>query len=754
MTDNVKIYEIARAIGIASTELVELCQRIGYESIKHHSQAVPAADAEEIRRKAILRYRPKDEPKPKRKPAAKAKAKAEEPAPAAEPKKPQRPRRKKVPSTKDVKPVPPPKLRTHRRARPAVTPAAEPVEAERTPGPARRRIRKDREEHITKRTIVFKQPKRKFQQAVRPGKIEIDSPVTVRELSEKMGVPAGAIIKELMFEHGVRANINAIIEDEAVQLIGIAYEVEITIKEPKSAEDILLESLPDDAPEDLQPRPPVVALLGHVDHGKTTILDRVRHTRVAESEAGGITQHIAAWQVEAGGHRLTFIDTPGHEAFTAMRARGARVTDIVVLVVAADDGVMPQTVEAIDHARAAEVPIIVALNKMDKPDANALRALQQLAGQGLNPETWGGETGCVELSALNGTGIQELLERVALEAELLELKANPNRPASGAVVEATMEPGRGPVTQVVVQNGTLRAGDVVVCGNAYGSVRALYDDHGAELAQAGPAQPVAISGLHRVPEAGNKFIVVDSLDTARRVAEERDRQVQRRKLRPRHHVTLENLYESLQRGRLKQLNVIIKADVQGSLEPMLNSLADLGNQEVSVKVIHSGIGQVSTGDVLLADASDAVILAFRVAVDDNVRDLATRSGIEILHYDVIYDLTGDIRSSLEGLLSPEYKDERVGLAVVRQIFRISRLGVVAGCYVSEGSMRRNCKVRVLRDGEVLHEGPLASLRQEKNDVREVDNGRECGINVQGFNDIQVDDTIECFTTVAVKRTLA
>jgi translation initiation factor IF-2 len=747
----VKIYEIAKAIGISSGELLEICQKIGYEHITHHSKGVEPADADEIRRKAILRYRPKVEAKPAAK-AARAKPKKKAPA---------KPKvKKRLISTKDVKPVPPPKPMGQRRAAATVEVEAEPEE---TPAPApakpagrrrRREPQRDADEHITKRTIVFKQPKRRIQQKERPDKIELETPVTVRELCDKMGVPANEIIKELMFEHGLRATITATIEDETVQLIGMSHDVEIVLREPRTAEDVLLDSLPEDDPADLVPRPPVIALLGHVDHGKTSILDHIRHTHVAEGESGGITQHIAAWQVQADGHTLTFVDTPGHEAFTALRARGARVTDIVVLVVAADDGVMPQTVEAINHARAADVPIVVAINKMDKPNANAMRVLQQLAGHELNPEPWGGDVGCVELSAVTGQGITELLERIILEAELLDIRANPNRSATGAVVESKIEPGRGPITQVVVQTGTLRRGDVMVCGNAYGFVRAIYDDAGREIERALPSQPVAVSGLNRVLEAGDAFVIVDSLDKARKVAYERDRQVQRRKLRPRHHVTLENLYESLQSGQTRQLNVVLKADVQGSLEPLLVSLDSLGDEEVSVKVIHSGVGQVNTSDILLADASDAVVVAFRTEADEKTRALAAERGIEILHYDVIYHLTEEIRNSLEGLLAPEQKEETVGHAIVRQVFRISRFGTIAGCFVEEGAIRRNCQVRVTRDGETLHEGVMASLRQEKTDVREVENGRECGINIEGFNDIQPGDTIECFTTVTVRRTLA
>ncbi len=745
MADKVKIHEIAKIIGISSTELVEICQRGGYPHITHHSNAVPSDEADEIRKTAIRLYKPKQVKIPK------AKAKPTKPKKVEEPK--PKPKKERVALTRDVKPVPPPKPV-------GVRAAAEDEYA--TPGPKdgvpprrtrRRAPAKETGERITKRTIVFKHARKVVVPKKHEEKVEMMRPVSVRNLSERLGIPANEIIKKLMFDHAVRANINQVLDDEAVQLIGLDYEVEITLKEPRSAQDVLVESLPEDAPEDLVPRPPVVTLLGHVDHGKTSILDRIRNTNVAENEAGGITQDIGAWQVQADGHTLTFIDTPGHEAFTAMRARGAKVTDLVVLVVAADDGVMPQTVEAIDHARAADVPIVVAINKTDRPDANPMRVRQQLAGYGLNPEEWGGDVGCVELSALTGEGTDLLLERIVLEAELLETKANPNRHAIGAALEARMMPGRGIVTNVIVRNGSLRKGNTVVCGNAFGTVRALYNDRGQEIEEAGPSQPVSISGLNRVPEAGDTFICVDDPDTARKAAQERHLQLQAQRLQPRHHVTLENLFESLQRGERKQLNVVVKVDVQGSLEPLVDSLAALGNDEVSVRMIHRAVGKVNRSDVLLADASDAIIVAYRAIVDDKVQEMATVRGIEIARFDVIYDVTDQIHAALEGLLEPEEKEEHVGRAQVRQVFRISRYGVIAGCYVAEGSLRRNCRVRVTRDGEVIHQGAMASLRQEKNDVREVPTGRECGINIEGFNDIQVGDEVVCFTVVTVKRTL-
>jgi translation initiation factor IF-2 len=757
VSENVKIYEIARNVGISSGELLEICERAGFDDITHHSNAVSPERAEEIRKAAIRLYKPKQAPviKPERKarkPKKKeAKAKAEEKAAAEKKAEPE----KKMPSTRDVKPVPPPAPRGSAARAETVEEAEKEVQRRKQKKRRKETDSKPEKEKIRKRTIVFKQPKRPRPKKKRETKIEMTTPVTVRDLSERIGVPASEIIKELMFEHGVRASITQTIDDELVEMLGLSHDVEITLTEPKSAEDILLESLPEDKPEDLEPRPPVIALLGHVDHGKTTILDQIRHTHVAESEAGGITQDIAAWQVTADGQRLTFIDTPGHEAFTAMRARGAKITDVVILVVAADEGVMPQTVEAIDHARAAEVPIVVAVNKVDRPDANPMRVRQQLSSQDLVVEDWGGEVGCVDVSGLTGEGIDELLERVALEAEILEVKANPNRNASGAVLEARVEPGLGVMAEIIVQNGTLHTGDTLVCGNAFGSVRSMRNDRGEEIEEAAPGQPVAIAGLDTVPEAGEAFLVVDDQETARKVAGEREEQIRRRRLQSnRPKVTLENLYDRIQSGETQQLRIVLKGDVQGSLDPLVQSLNDLGNEEVSVRIIHSSVGDVTTSDVVLAEASDALIVAFRVREDEKVREMASARGVEVRHYDVIYDVIDEVRSALEGLLAPEKKEERLGVAEVRQTFSISRYGTIAGCYVLDGTIQRNGRVRVRRDGEVIHDGTMASLRQEKNDVRQVESGRECGINIQGFNNVQVGDVIECYQVVTVKRTLS
>jgi len=763
--ENVKIHEIAKRIGIKSKELVEICQRAGYEHIKHHSNAVSPEEAEEIRKTAIKKYRPQDEPasKPRRARAAAAdkpaveekekpvKAKKEKKAPPSE-------KAGKPPGTprKPASKTPLRPLAEALRKKPKAQAPAEtrPKAEQKAKRPRRRRPRQqEAEEHITKRTIVFKEQKRrtakkKVERAV------LTLPVTVRQMSEKLGVPASRILKELLLKHQLRANINQVLERSFVEVIALEHDIEVTFETPKTPEDLFLESLEEDKAQDLKPRSPVVALLGHVDHGKTTILDRIRNSNVAESEAGGITQDIGAWQTTYKEHKLTFIDTPGHEAFTTMRARGAQVTDIVILVVAADDGVMPQTEEAIDHARAAGVPIVVAINKVDKPDAKPMRVLQQLAAQELNPESWGGEVGCIELSALTGQGIDDLLERTILEAELLELKANPDRPAKGVALEARKLEGLGVVTNVIVKAGTLKVGDIVLCGCGYGRVKAIYNDRGEEIEQAPPSTPAAVSGLNITPEAGDALYVLDSLALARQIAEERADRRRHRMQRPREHVTLENLYERLAGGNQARLPLVLKADAQGSLEPLADSLEKPGTAEVQVAILHQGVGNVNESDVLLADASDAVIFAYRVDVDEAARRLISERGIQARRYNVIYEVIQDVRNALEGLLEPEIREEKIGEAEVRRLFHISRLGTVAGCYVTSGSIRRNAQVKVRRQGEILHTGRMASLQRETSDARQVESGYECGILVEGFNSIEEGDVIECYQTRTVARTLS
>ena len=777
MSQKTRIHEIAKRIGITSAELIEVCQKAGLTHIKHASNAVDPGEAELVRKTVIKLYKPKEVPKPKiiearpkqapapvkaaAKPEAKPKATpAQAPlrvAPvAAVVEAEEKEEEKEKEKAKPVKAKPAfTRARDVRiEARRAAVVGKEEEETE-DAASQRRREGAAKVERVPSRTrtVVFKhitKPPVKKKET----KIELTLPVTVRELSERMGVSATDIIRRLMTEHKILANINQNLEAEAVKLLGMDYDVEITLKAPKSAEDALKELMPEDRPEDLQARPPVVALLGHVDHGKTSILDRIRHTKVASTEDGGITQSIGAWQMDHNGHALTFVDTPGHEAFTAMRARGAQVTDIVILVVAADDGVMPQTEEAVSHARAAGVPIVVAINKVDKPEANSMRVKQQLAGQGINPEDWGGEVGCVDVSALTGKGIEELIERTLLEAEIREFKGNPNRPATGVVLEARTDPGRGVVANVIVRNGTLRTGDVILCGAASGRVRALINNRGQDIPEAGPSVPVSVSGLNRLPEAGDTFVVVPDLELVGKIAEERYNRLQEKRLHPRAHVTLETLYQNLAAGKKEQLRLIIKADVKGSLEPLVSSFARIETEAVGVRVLHQGVGSVNVSDVLLADASDAVIIAFRVGAEERADSLARERGVEIRNFRVIYDAVQAVRKAMEGLLKPEIREEKLGVAEVRKTFKISRRGTIAGCFVREGTIRRSGRARVIREGKGLHEGPVAGLRIGKEDTREVDRGFECGIKLEGWNDIQVGDLIECFTLAEVKAVLA
>ena len=754
MSDKVKIHQIAKRIGITSTELLEICQRSGYPHIKHHSNAVSPDEAEDIRKTAIKKYKPKEQPVQK---------KAKPKQPPVEAKKPESaPMKKAAPVVVHDVPVPPPKPKG--KASAAGRPAAVVKKVEK-PERAEPRTKRAREPEpkveagapkhgrLTKRTVVFKAFK-KPPIKKKEERIQMTLPVTVRDLSERLGVPAGDIIKGLMLKHNLHASINEAIEEEIVQLVGVEHDVEITFERAETAAGLLLKSLPQDRPEQLRQRPPVVALLGHVDHGKTSILDRIRHTKVAESETGGITQDIGAWQMTHKGQKLTFIDTPGHEAFTEMRARGAQITDVVILVVAADDGVMPQTVEAINHARAAGVPMVVAINKVDRPEANTTRVLQQLATHDLQPEQWGGELGCVEVSATTGQGLEELIERTVLEAELLELRANPDRKAMGVVLESRMEEGLGVVANIIVQAGSLHNGDILVYGSAYGRARTITNPRGELVQEALPSDPVSVSGLDRPPHAGDRFFVVDEIETAREIAEERVQQLKSLKLKPRRHITLENLFESLAQGdEQKFLRAVLKADVQGSLDPLVRSIGSLGDETIAVQFLHQGVGDVNESDVLLADASDALVLAFRVDVDYGARQMAAARGVQILTYNVIYEVVQNIRDALEGMLSPKIWEEKIGLAEVRQLFHISRLGVIAGCYVREGSIRRGCKLRVLRNGGPMHEGPIASLRRERDDVREVESGYECGIKVEGFDNLEAGDLIECLETKTARRTL-
>jgi translation initiation factor IF-2 len=601
------------------------------------------------------------------------------------------------------------------------------------------------------RDRVETRPKERREPTQPTGPVTVPSGVTVKDLSQALGVPMSELIKILMSLGQMRTATQSLSDDE-VELIATEVKREITIKHADE-EEIEPEAYEDDE-EDLVPRPPVVTIMGHVDHGKTTLLDAIRETSVVETEAGGITQHIGAYQVDHDDRKLTFLDTPGHEAFTAMRARGARVTDIAVLVVAADDGVMPQTKESISHARAAEVPIVVAVNKIDLPDANVDRVKSELAAEGLQPEEWGGDTQYSEVSAKQKQNLDDLLEKVLLVADAaLELTANPNAGASGPIIESRLDVGRGPVATMLVHRGTLRVGDAVVAGDAWGKVRALYNYRGEKLKEAGPGEPVEILGFDKPPPAGEHCRVVENERQARHLAQLRGQRLRAEELAKRAKpVSLENLFTQLQTGAVQDLNLVVKGDVQGSVEALLGELQKIQHPEVRVNVIHSGVGGITENDVNLAAASGAMVVGFNVRPSGEARSLAEREGVEIRTYRVIYQLTDDIEQALVGMLSPVTTEETIGEAEVRQLFRVSRLGTIAGSYVTQGVVRRGAQVRLVRDGTVIIETSIAQLKRFKDDVREVQEGFECGILLDGFNDIKEGDVLEVFETREVERT--
>ena len=580
--------------------------------------------------------------------------------------------------------------------------------------------------------------------------IRIDEAITVANLAKQMGVKAGEVIKKLLLL-GLAANINQALDIDTATLLAsdFGFEVESVGFEE---EDIL--QVQEDSPDELRPRPPVVTVMGHVDHGKTSLLDAIRDTNVIGGEAGGITQHIGAYYVRLEKGDVVFLDTPGHEAFTSMRARGAKVTDIVILVVAADDGVMQQTIEAINHAKAAGVPIVVAINKIDKPNANPDRVKRELAEQGVLAEDWGGDITMVEISAKKRVGIDELLEMVLLQAEILELRANPNKTARGRVIEAKLDKGRGPVATILIQEGTLKTGDSYVCGGHFGRVRNMFNDRGQRLDEAGPSMPVEVLGLSGVPNAGDDFVALTDEKQAKLVAEHRLMKLREKELTKTTKVTLESLFEQIQEGEIKELNLILKADVHGSLEAISDSLRKLSTSEVKVNLIHTATGAISESDVLLASASNAIVIGFNLRADQKVQDLAEQEKVDMRYYDVIYQLLSDVRDAMEGLLEPVYQENVLGRAEVRQTFHVPKFGTIAGCYVNDGRIERNARMRVLREQVVVYDGKLGSLRRFKDDVKEVKSGFECGIGVENFNDIKVGDILEAYELKAVKATLS
>ena len=615
------------------------------------------------------------------------------------------------------------------------------------PRPPRRRGGRRR------RPLLEEPSDRELKQPEEQPPIKINSGATVREVAEILGLSSAEVIKALMKE-GEMATLTQTLTDESVESIAKQFDRKIEIV-TAADEEVEAPAVEEDDAKDLVERPPVVTVMGHVDHGKTSLLDAIRQTQVAAGEAGGITQHIGAYQVSHDGKTLTFLDTPGHEAFTAMRARGASVTDVAVIVVAADDGVMPQTVEAIDHARAAHVPILVAVNKIDKEGADPNRVRTELAQQDLNPEEWGGDTVYADVSAKTKDGLDNLIEMILLVTDLEELGANPNAPASGAVVEAELDPGRGPVTGVLVQRGTLHVGDAVVAGPVWGKVRAMLDDKGERVEEATPGTPVEVLGFDGVSEAGEHVQVVENERKARQLAQERETRLKTEQLarRQARKVTLEEVFQRASEGQLNELNIVLKADVSGSLEALQDEIAKLPQEQVPVNVIHAQTGGINESDVMLAAASDAVIIGFNVRPLAEARRAAEQEGVDIRTYTVIYKVTEELRAAMEGLLEPEEVEEAVGQAEVKQTFKASRVGTIAGCLVTDGKVTRTAGVRLVRDGTIVWSGKVGSLRRFKDDVAEVDEGQECGIVLEGYADIKEGDVLEFFETRQVEKTL-
>lgn len=575
-----------------------------------------------------------------------------------------------------------------------------------------------------------------------PITVTVGDEITVGELAAALKKTAAEVIKVLL-KLGMMATVNQVIDYDTAEIVVTEMGAKIEKQVVVTIEERIMDDTEDNA-ENLKPRSPVVVVMGHVDHGKTSLLDAIRHTAVTDTEAGGITQHIGAYRVNCNGQDITFLDTPGHAAFTSMRKRGAMATDIAVLVVAADDGIMPQTIEAINHAKAAEVQIIVAINKMDKPEANPDRVLQQLTEHGLVPEKWGGDVICVPVSAKTHEGIDSLLENILLVAEVMELKANPDRKAKGIVIEARLDKGRGPVASLLVQNGTLKSGDIIVAGTAVGRVRVMTNENGKELKEAGPSVPVEITGLAETPNAGDIFDAVTDERLARELVEQRKQKAKEELFNAKQRVTLDNLFDQLSEGDLKELNIIVKADVQGSVEAVRDSLEKLSNDEVKVRVIHGGVGAINESDVMLAQTSGAIIVGFNVRPDGVAKTAAERDGVDMRMYRVIYDCIEEIKAAMKGMLAPKFRENQLGTAEVRNVYKISNVGTVAGCYITNGKVTRACQIRVVRDGIVICEDKIASLRRFKDDVKEVAQGYECGIGLEKFADIKEGDVFEAF----------
>ena len=599
-----------------------------------------------------------------------------------------------------------------------------------------------------------KKKKESAQSKMEPIKIEYavmtTEEISIKDLSEKLGKPAADIIKKL-FMLGIMATINNEVDYDTAALVATDYGIELEQKIAKTFEETMTDADEESEGDNNEERPPIVTIMGHVDHGKTSLLDAIRNTNVTAHEAGGITQHIGAYTVEHNGRKITFLDTPGHEAFTSMRARGAQVTDIAILVVAADDGVMPQTIEAINHAQAANVPIIVAINKMDKPGANPDRVKQELTNNGIVPEEWGGDAIIVPVSALKGEGIDNLLEMILLVADVNQYKANSSKKARGAIIEARLDKGRGPVATVLIQNGTLRVGDTIVAGTAFGHVRAMMDDKGRRVQSAGPSMPVEVLGFNDVPEAGDRLYVTEDDKLSRLVAQERKDKIKAEQIKARSKASLDDLFNQIQDGSVKELNLIVKADVQGSVEAVKQALEKLSNDKVKVKVIHGAVGAIKESDVILAAASNAIIIGFNVRPDSMASAAAEREEVDMRMYRVIYNAIEDVQAAMNGMLDPEFKETVIGHAEIRETFKVPGVGVIAGSYVTDGSIQRNAGIRLLRDNIVIHEGKISSLKRFKDDVKEVNAGYECGVGIENYNDIKQGDVFEAFIMEQIKN---
>ncbi len=732
MSSKVRVYELAKELGTNSKKIIQVLEDMDIK-VKNHMSTINEDTAQQLISRLTGKEGVSEEAMPGKQQAQTAETAEKDKAEKDKKEEQEREEKRKTAEKAGTSTVQEEKKKDKDKDKVKPSSSSQPSSSQSRPGRKARKARSARqaagEEKIGLKKIV------------------LEGSVIVSELASKLEVPSTEIISKLM-EMGIICNINQEVEPEVIELLAEEYQVDVEFHKDPVEEKLRERDVPYDK-DNVVLRPPVVTVLGHVDHGKTTLLDYIRETSVTSREFGGITQHIGAYQVNVNEKRVVFLDTPGHEAFTSMRARGAQATDIVILIVAADDGVMPQTVEAINHVKAANVPLIVAINKIDKANANEDRLKQQLLEQELVPEEWGGDTICIPISAAKGEGVEELLEMILLVAEMNEFTANEEAAAYGVVIEAKLDKGKGPVATVLVKDGTLKTGDPVICGHIYGKVRAMINDKGDRVSEALPSTPVEIQGLTDVPQAGDQFQVVNDEKLARQLSERKSEKLKEAARRTQ-KVSFEDLFKQIQEGEVSELNIIIKGDVQGSIEALESSLQKLSNEEVKIKIIHTGVGPVTETDVMLASASEGVIIGFNVRPNAKTRKLAEKENVDIRLYRVIYETIEDLKSAIKGMLKPEYREVVQGTVEVRQLFKISRIGTVAGSYVTEGKINRNSLIRVLRDGQVIHEGKLSSLKRFQEDVKEVVSGYECGILLDGFNDLKEGDILEAYTYEEVK----